>query len=176
MLHGVIIRLQMDLQIVGESRVPDCSPFRLLAARGNPCQPLLLAMASYYETAQPLAAIEDTGQPLAAIEDNGQPLAAIEELLEASHAGTTWHLILNNTTSTRPKDCGGHLFRSLTEQKNFQQTGSTWSCTIHMPCSFARGDGLSFSVTTSAETEKKADDAACRSALAETCSSAMHPL
>ncbi len=35
-----------------------------------------------------------------------------------------------------------------------------------MPCSFALGDGLSFAVTTSAETKKKADDAACRSVLA----------
>ena len=136
--------------------MPNCSPFRFLAAPGNPCQPLLLAVASYYETAQPLAAIEDTGQPLAAIED----------LLEASHASTIWRLILNNTTSTRPKDCGGPLFRSLTEQKNFQQTGSMWSCTILMPCSFALGDGLSFAVTTSAETRKKADAAACRSVLA----------
>ncbi len=113
-------------------------------------------MASYYENAQPPAAVEDTGQPLAAIED----------LIEDSHASTNWNLILNNTTSTRPKDCGGSLFRSLAEQNNFQQTGSTWSCTILMPCSFAPGDGLSFAVTTSAETEKKADAAACRSVLA----------
>ena len=53
----------------------------------------------------------------------------------------SWHTILNNHASTRPKAYGGPVVRSSTNCKTFTRLGSsTWRCELDMANSFAAGD------------------------------------
>ena len=96
----------------------------------------------------------------------GEHLAAMEAYISEMHvAHVSWYYVLNNHTSTRPKDSGGPLFHSLQEQMTEQRVAGQAVCTINMPCSFAAGDGLAFSASASAQTPKEAKSAACRRVL-----------
>ena len=96
----------------------------------------------------------------------GEHLAAMEAYISEMHvAHVSWYYVLNNHTSTRPKDSGGPLFHSLQAQMTEQRVAGQAVCTINMPCSFAAGDGLAFSASASAQTPKEAKSAACRRVL-----------
>ena len=96
-----------------------------------------------------------------------QPLHNLETYLQEQHLTSTWHHILNNTTSTRPKDFGGPTFPSLEALKQTTMaTPGIHTCTICLPCSFEAGDGEEFAVSATAPSQKQATEAACLSAFA----------
>ena len=96
-----------------------------------------------------------------------EPLSALEVLL-VRHRTTiaTWHSVLNNHSSTKPRSMGGPMFRSLTELKDYGYVSGLWHCWINMPCSFQHGDGIPCSVEACAETKAEASESACLRALA----------
>ena len=51
-------------------------------------------------------------------------LMVMKEYIKQNHnQAVSWHLTLNNTMSTRPKDHGGPVVRSITEGKTFAPLG-----------------------------------------------------
>ena len=101
------------------------------------------------------------------IADIGEPLSALEALLVRHHTTrATWHSVLNNHSSTKPRSMGGPMFRSLTELKDYGYVNGLWHCWINMPCSFQQGDGILCSVEACAETKPTASENACLRALA----------
>ena len=96
-----------------------------------------------------------------------EPLSALEVLL-VRHRTTiaTWHSVLNNHSSTKPRSMGGPMLRSLTELKDYGYVSGLWHCWINMPCSFQQGDGILCSVEACAETKPTASENACLRALA----------
>ena len=107
---------------------------------------------------------------MAATSSIGQALPAIDEVenyLREKHLTGSWHHILNNTTCTRPKSSGGPTFRCLSELKQSTILAlGTHTCTICLPCAFETNDGEGFTISATAPSEKKADEAACLRALA----------
>ena len=91
--------------------------------------------------------------------------------LKEHHVATTsWHHVLNNTTSTRPKDHGGKVVRSLTEHKQIEAQGAGSAtpmirCTIRLPNSFAPGDGKVLEITGLGKTQDNASEEACCGAM-----------
>ena len=63
-------------------------------------------------------------------------------LREAKRANISWHTILNNHASTRPKCHGGPLCPSVWVCKEFETCGSEHVCRLVLPNSYAPGDGL----------------------------------
>ena len=57
----------------------------------------------------------------------------------------SWHTVLNNHASTRPRDRGGPLVKAVTDCKEFAKAdrGSSeqWRCTLTLPNSFEKEDG-----------------------------------
>ena len=101
------------------------------------------------------------------IADIGEPLSALEALLVRHHTTiATWHSVLNNHSSTKPRSMGGPMFRSLTELKDYWTDNGSHYCRIDMPCSFQHGDGIPCSVEACAETKAEASENACLRALA----------
>ena len=101
---------------------------------------------------------------IAVIDDH--PLA-LEALLIMHHKdGISWHVVLNNHSSTKPQNEGGPMFRSLKDVKDYGYVGGLWRCRINMPCSFQAGDGLLFGNEGYAQTKKGASEHACLRALA----------
>ena len=100
-------------------------------------------------------------------------LMRIKAYISENHnRGVTWHLTLNNTMSTRPKNYGGPVVPSITVAKTFVALGSSsanplWQCTLRLPHSFAAGDGRELAATGSATTRKAADEDACCAAMAK---------
>jgi hypothetical protein len=91
----------------------------------------------------------------------------VEALLQEQHVSGTWHHILNNTTSTRPKECGGPTFPSLTALKQSTMVApGLHTCTICLPCSFESRDGEELAVSATATSHKQAAEAACLRAFA----------
>jgi len=124
-------------------------------------------------TRQPLAAHgADCArrQPLpvtSAITTSTGPLTAVENYLKEQHQWGSWHNILNNTTSTRPKRCGGPTFQSLAALKQTTVvTPGFHTCIICLPCSFVAGDGEEFAVSATATSPEEAGEAACLCAFA----------
>ena len=90
----------------------------------------------------------------------------------------SWHLILNNTTSTRPKKCGGPTISSLKDCTSFHNVGDlkaspqalpgldeypeAWWCgALKLPNSFEMGDGRILRVTAAAMKRPDADEKVC---------------
>ena len=49
---------------------------------------------------------------------------------------TSWHIVLNNHASTRPKTHGGQIVPSITACKTYSAPGpanAVWACTLDMP-------------------------------------------
>ena len=100
------------------------------------------------------------------VADMSQPLVALENLLATHSEGISWHLVLNNHTSTKPQSLGGKMFHSLTELKQFERLdGGLWRCRICMPCSFQHGDGIVCDVEAIAPAKQQAGERACFHAL-----------
>jgi hypothetical protein len=100
--------------------------------------------------------------------DIGQALPALETFLRGKHSTTSWHFILNNTTTTRPNSHGGSLFRSLTALEQTRPTSNSdnigpghYACTISMPCSFDVGDGEGFTVNATGKSKNESIESAC---------------
>ena len=100
---------------------------------------------------------------MAAIADS-QPLAAWLDSVRNPQIG--WHIILNNSTSMRPKIRGGKLFPALTNLYVDVQDNDRSNCILNFPCSFAPGDGLEFQVPASGGSVNEARNAACKLAFA----------
>ena len=99
-------------------------------------------------------------------------LMVMKEYIKQNHnQAVSWHLTLNNTMSTRPKDHGGPVVRSVTDAKTFAPPGSSsanplWQCTLRLPHSFAAGDQRELVVVGSGTTQKEADEDACCASMA----------
>ena len=90
----------------------------------------------------------------------------IMSLLQAAKTNISWHVILNNHSSTRPDSLGGKLFPSLRALKNFQWRDQEWRCELDMPCSFQQDDGLRLVVEATARKKDDAGEKACCKAFA----------
>ena len=105
--------------------------------------------------------------------NNADSLAALEDFLKEHHQTTSWHYILNTTTSTKPKANGGPTIPSLSALKvctcapGSASDACVHTCSITLPCSFAAGDGQEVAASASAPTAKKADESACLKVFAE---------
>jgi hypothetical protein len=101
---------------------------------------------------------------------HGHALLALETFLRAKKSTMSWHTIVNNTTSTRPKVNGGKLFKSLTALEQTRQTrDGEHTCTISMPCSFDTGDSEGFTVERTGNSQREAIEAACLRVFAILC-------
>jgi len=93
-----------------------------------------------------------------------QPLAAW--LDSVRNQKITWHVILNNSTSTRPSKRGGKLFPSLSSLYVDLQDNDRYNCFLQFPCSFAPDDGFDFQVSGCGGSVDEARNAACLHAFA----------
>ena len=90
-------------------------------------------------------------------------MTAIEAYLLEHHVSeVTWHTVLNNHASTRPKSHGGRLVESVTECKEYAaRLSGEWRCTLTLPNSFAPGDGLRVVATGEGRSKTEASEMAC---------------
>jgi hypothetical protein len=101
----------------------------------------------------------------------GNKLAAIQQRLrDAKRPEISWHIILNNHASTRPKECGGKLCTSVTQCKQFSRVGPMHRCLLTLPNSYAADDGKVVCVEGIASDKKTAGEDACCLAFAVLCS------
>ena len=83
--------------------------------------------------------------------------------------GISWHTVLNNHASTRPKMYGGPIVESIKACKQFSAPGSAsaaWQCSLDLPHSVARGDGRRVVVRGEGATKEDASEIACLHAVA----------
>ncbi|CAK0861983.1 unnamed protein product, partial [Prorocentrum cordatum] len=92
-------------------------------------------------------------------------------LLEHHVRSISWHVVLNSHASTRPKPYGGPVVPSIKACKNYQShapgnANADWRCTLHMPNSFAAGDGRRLVTYGDGSTSDEASEVACLRAVA----------
>ena len=92
-------------------------------------------------------------------------------LLEHHVRHISWHIVLNNHASTRPKAHGGPIVPSIKACKTYQShapgnASADWRCTLHMPNSFAAGDGRRLVTDGDGSTKDEASEVACLRAVA----------
>jgi hypothetical protein len=117
--------------------------------------------------------------PGPASEGGGQSLTvrsavvgAVKVYIAAQHVGIpSWHLTLNNHTSTRPKQHGGATIRSLFDVKTFRppapgSASPSWQCVLCLPHSFLPNDCSEVRAFGEGPTRQKASEDACRTAFA----------
>ena len=95
--------------------------------------------------------------------------AAVEAYLEERKSKhIQWHTVLNNNASTRPKELGGPLVRSITACKTFSGSSASgeWECALDLPNSFAIGDGLAVQTSGTGASKQEASEVACLRAVA----------
>ena len=111
-------------------------------------------------------------------------LEQAKAFLKAHHVKSiTWHHVLDNTTSTRPKAHGGKVVRSVTDHEHFEAQGAGSAtpmirCTLRLPNSFAPDDGKVLEVTGVGTTRDDASEDACCGAMVKcgvTACSLDHP-
>ena len=109
------------------------------------------------------------GAPDTPVPDN--LFESAKAILGEHHVSTvTWHLTLNNHSSTRPKIHGGKLVRSLTDHKTWTDRGPgsanpRCECTLRLPNSFRPGDGVSLIAVGKGATRDLASEDACHAAM-----------
>ena len=89
--------------------------------------------------------------------------------LQDRHILVNWHTTLNNHASTRPKECGDKTVPSVRRCKSYKQPGSasaSWQCTLDLPNSYVKDDGIRLCVTSEGPSKETADENACRLAFA----------
>ena len=93
---------------------------------------------------------------------------AVEAYLLECHVQTiSWHTVLNNHASTRPKEHGGPLVTAVRKCKVYAASGADgWRCTLTLPNSFAAGDGRQLVATGESATKVQASELACLRAVA----------
>ena len=88
-------------------------------------------------------------------------------LRERKKGNISWHIVLNNHASTRPKQYGGPVVQSVTACKTFSDSASgEWECWLDLPNSFANGDRLSLRTSGTGGTKDEASEVACWRAVA----------
>ena len=105
-------------------------------------------------------AIQAAGTPSAAAAGAPSDIEiAIQQLLrEAKEPHISWHIVLNNHASQRPKQYGGPLCASVKACKQFGRIGSMHSCRIVLPNSYAPGDGKVVQAEASAQDKHTAEE------------------
>ena len=101
--------------------------------------------------------------------------AAVEAHLEERKGQhILWHTVLNNNASTRPRQHGGALVRSITACKTFSASSASGEgeCALELPNSFANGDGLVVQTSGTGASRQEASEVACLRAVARLISSA----
>ena len=81
----------------------------------------------------------------------------------------SWHLVLNNHASTRPKAHGGQIVPAITKCKTYSAPGpasAVWECTLDLPHSFAAGDGLRVQTNGQGASTDEASEVVCLRAVA----------
>ena len=116
---------------------------------------------------------EPSGAPSDAAADapsySALELAIQKRLREVKEPHITWHIVLNNHASKRPKKYGGPLCASVTACKAFTRVGEAHSCRIVLPNSYAPDDGKVVDVEATAPDKATAEaDAGC-AAFARLC-------
>jgi len=96
--------------------------------------------------------------------------AISQRLIEAKNADISWHIVLNNHASKRPKAYGGPLCHSVKACKTFGRVGSMHSCRIVLPNSYAPDDGKVVDIEAVGPDKRKAEDYAGCAAFAILCS------
>ena len=98
-------------------------------------------------------------------------LAEAKSFLREHHVETvTWHHVLNNTTSTKPKEHGGPVVPAISKLKQFEPYGSGSAnpmirCTLKLPNSFIKDDGKVLEVEGVGATDTEASEDACCGAM-----------
>ena len=90
-------------------------------------------------------------------------------LRERKRDSISWHIVLNNHASTRPKHHGGPVVLSVTACKTFSEPRSAsgeWECRLDLPNSFADGDGLRCRTRGTGGRKDEASEDACFRAVA----------
>ena len=90
-------------------------------------------------------------------------------LRERKRGWISWHTVLNNHASTRPKQYGGPVVHSVRACKKFSEPRSAsgeWECWLDLPSSFAKGDRLSLLTSGTGGSKDAASEAACLRAVA----------
>ena len=107
-----------------------------------------------------------------AVTDGGLRLSktATKFLKEFRVKHVTWHIVFNNTTSTRPSALGGHVARPFADHKHFESDGASFAtpitrCTLRLPNSFAADDGKVLEVIGVGTTRDEASEDACCGAM-----------
>ena len=112
-------------------------------------------------------------QTLSVTRGHTADLEVVKRFLQEQHvASVTRHLVLNNTTSTRPKLRGGPVVHSISKLKQFDMTGAGSAtpmhrCILRLPHSFAAIDGKEVEAIGCGATQQEADGAACCEAMAK---------
>ena len=131
-----------------------------LIAMMLPCAPSSSVAAGSFP-ALDIAVVRETCKHLTA------DLQAIEAYIRKQHTGVSWHLVLNNHASTRPKVLGGPLVPAVTDCKTYQkiEAGSAtsfWRCILQLPNSFQPNDGRRLESVGEGHTKEDASEDACR--------------
>ena len=98
-------------------------------------------------------------------------LREVEDYLLQHHLRRfSWHTVLNNHASTRPRDRGGPLVKAVTDCKEFAKAdrGSSeqWRCTLTLPNSFEKEDGRVLVTRGEGPSKDAASEQACLRAVA----------
>ena len=142
----------------------------MMTSEAASAQPLLRAPAApeAHRRPVPRMAASSEAPPPQPLSLTGLP--AVEDYISEHHVDhISWHITLNNHSSTRPKGRGGRLFPSVTECKTFEQPrgGAPWRCSLTLPNSFAPGDGRVLHTVGEGRTKDEASEHACRQAMAQ---------
>ena len=78
----------------------------------------------------------------------------------------SWHVILNNHASTRPTGLGGPLCKSVKACRTFKVIQGRIMCTLRIPNSFRKDDGIVLETTVSGDTQADAVNKVCQTAVA----------
>ena len=95
----------------------------------------------------------------------------LKTFLKEQHvASVTWHHLLNNTTSTKPKEHGGPVVPAISKLKQFEPYGSGSAnpmirCTLKLRNSFIKDDGKVLEVEGVGATETEESEDACCGAM-----------
>ena len=75
----------------------------------------------------------------------------------------SWHTVLNNHASTRPRERGGPVVPAVSKCKVYDAASGAggWRCTLTLPNSFAAGDGRQLVAIGESATKDEASELAC---------------
>ena len=99
-----------------------------------------------------------------------EPMMTLDAMMDMigrhRQSHVSWHVILNNHASTRPTGLGGPLCKSVTGCRTFQVIQGRFMCTLRIPNSFRKDDGIVLETTVSGDTQADAVNKVCQTAVA----------